>query len=149
MIISKREKEIIKKAIDEYEFMKEEIENQIEKGHDIEEFLMRFKDLEYSIISNDKSYFLDIMYKDICFSVGVRQDKKTEVSDCFQIWDIEKSENIVDEFWTKEDYKQLINKTTDEELHEMSEMLKYYEDKHLYGDYKSYVQKIIDYVKEK
>jgi len=152
MILDKRQKEIIKKALDDYDFMKEEITNKIDKGYTIDDlsvFLTRFKDIEITNIEKYDDYgYLDFLYKDLNMCVMFDTDKGLRVSNTFEIYDKKIYEYIVEDFLTKEEYTKLINKTREEEIEDMVATLKYYDSHNLEADYKAYSNKIISFLKE-
>lgn len=152
MILDKRQKELVKKALDDYDFIKEEITNKIAKGYDIDDlsiFLTRFKDIEISNIEKYDDYeYLDFLYKDLNMCVMFDTDKGLRVSNTFEIYDKKTCEYIVEDFLTKDEYTKLINKTREEELEDMIATLKYYDSHNLEADYKIYTNKIISFLKE-
>ena len=152
MILDKRQKELVKNALEDYDFMKEEITNKISKGYDIDDlsiFLTRFKDIEITNIEKYDDYeYLDFLYKDLNMCIVFDTDKGLRVSNTFEIYDKKTCEYIVEDFLTKDEYTNLINKTREEELEDMIVTLKYYDSHNLEGDYKLYEKKVINFLKE-
>lgn len=152
MILDRRQKELVKKALEDYDFIKEEITNKINKGYDVDKlsiFLTRFKDIEITNLEKYDDYeYLDFLYKDLNMCVMFDTDKGLRVSNTFEIYDKKTCEYIVEDFLTKEDYTSMINKTKEEELEDMVATLKYYDSTNMELAYKNYKDKIIIFLKE-
>ena len=129
MYICDRQKEIVKKALKDYDFIKEELENKIKKGYDLNElskFLCRFKDIEITNLEiYDDIGYLDFLYNDINTSAIYNADKKTiKVSETMEIYDKVKYEYIVEDFLTKEEYIKMLFKTKEMYFDELVKNLK-------------------------
>lgn len=154
MILDKRQKELVKQAINDYDFIKEELQNKIAKGYNMEDlsiFLTHFKDIEISNIETYDDYgYLDFLYKDINTFVIYEKDKEQQlrVSNDFEIYDKQTCEYIVEDYLTKDAYIELINKTKEEELEELIQCLKYYDSHDMELAYRNYKDKIISFLKE-
>lgn len=152
MILTKKQKNLVKNALIDYDFMKEEIENKIALNYTIDDlsvFLTRFKDIEITNLEKYTDYtYLDFLYKDLNMCIMFDKDKGTRVSSTFEIYDKTTCEYIVEDFLTKEDYLKLINKTREEELEELVSTLKYYDSNNSEQAYKEYINKIINFLKE-
>ncbi len=151
MYIDARRKAVIKNGINDYKFMKEELEQRISKGDDLKElskFLCRFKDSEITSLEDYLDYgYLDFIYKDVNMCVSYDKEK-TSVSDTFQIWDDKGFEYIWDDYLTIKDYEELINTSKEETLSNAVADLKFYDAHNLKDDYDKCLEDIIVFLKE-
>lgn len=153
MYLDNRQKEIVKKALSDYDFIKEEIDEKIAKGYNLEElstYLVRLnKDIEISNLDGYDDYvYLDFLYKDLNMCVYWEKNNAIRVSNTFEIYDKESGEYIVEDFLTKEEYEKMLNRTREENLQDLVATLKWYESRDLQADYKSYEKEVINFLKE-
>ena len=154
MYLDSRQKAIVKKALEDYDFIKEEIDEKIAKGYNLEDlsiYLVRLgrKDIEITNLESYGDYaYLDFLYKDLNTCVMWERDKGISVSSTFEIYDKEKDAYIVEDFLTKEEYEKIIGKTREEELEELVQSLKWYESRNLQLGYKEQERKVINFLKE-
>lgn len=152
MFLDRRQIELIKNAIEDYNFIKEEIENKIKKGYNLEEisvFLNRFKDIEItSLDSINGDSWLDFLYKDISTCVCSTKEKGIYVGSTFEIYDKKNYEYIVEDLLTVKDYENLMNTPKEEMIADAVHNLKYYES-HKYTDlYNKQRDRLINFLKE-
>ena len=152
MYLDERQKKIVRNAIEDYNFMKEQLEEKIKKDYNLEElskFLVRFKDVE---ITNLESYddvgYLDFIYKDVNMCCVWTSKDNVYVSKTFEIYDRVKMEYIIEDFCTIEEYEKMLNRTREENLNDFVAQLKWYENRGLEADYKAYSKKVISFLKE-
>lgn len=158
MYLDNRQKEVVKNGIKDYEFIKNEIETKMNLKNctleDIQAFLTKFnsKDLEITNLENynDDYGYLDFIYKDINTCVGFDKEvnKDLHVSSTFEIYDREKMEYIIEDFCSKEEYLELLNKTKEQELQDLVQHLKYCDSHNLKADYDISVKDLIIFLKE-
>ena len=98
MFLDIRQRELIKNTIKDYKFMKEEIEQKIEKNFTIEElkdFINKFRDTEITSVDSYADYgYLDFNYKNANMCVGWESENKY-VGSTFEIFDDKNREYIV------------------------------------------------------
>ena len=151
MYLDERKKKIVRKAIEDYEFIKEELENKIKQNYNLEElseFLLKFKGtcIENLDTDSDIECYLDFEYNDVNMCCIWDTDKGLRVSNLYEIYDKEKEEFLSEDWLTTDDYKKWLNKTREEELENLVVQLKYCECKGLV-DYSSYEREIINFLK--
>ena len=152
MFLDRRQIELIKKSIEDYNFIKEEIENKIQKGFSLEEistFLTRFKDIEITNLDGilgDR--YLDFLYKDINTCVCETTKKGIFMGTTFEIYDRLNSEYIVEDFCDIKEYENMINTPKDIMLANAIANLKYYESNNYKDSYNRQRDKIISFLKE-
>lgn len=155
MLFNEKEKEIVKKAISDYDFMREEIENKINKNYTLEDlsnFILRFTNVTISNLEEEKTYgYLDFYYNDVSMFVGYdynSKNHKIHVGDTFEIYNKEKEEYIIEDFCTKKEYQDYLENTKEKELQTRINKLKYLEEKELKVDYNAQKEYIIDFLKK-
>ena len=157
MYLDIREKELIKKAIKDYQFMEYEINNRIIGGITFEEltdFLLKFKGI---VITNTEDWdadmrYLDFQYNavDMCVSLN-KKENKLKVSDVFEIYDEVEEHFVIDDWYDCEAYKKFINEPKENVLNNLVADLKYIDCNNLYDKEKRYEEKkeeIIKFLKE-
>lgn len=161
MLFNEKEKEIVRKALKDYDFIKEEIDNRIKQNYDLNDlhkFLLEFKHIDITNIEIKDDYgYLDFMYNDLNMYVGYDnglgicndelENHKIRVSNTFEIYNKEKCEYIIEDFCTKEEYQKYLENTKEKELQNRIDKLKYLEEKNLMSDYKAQSLYIIDFLK--
>lgn len=156
MFLDNRQKELIKNAIKDYNFMKDEIEQKIERGYtlkEISDFICNFRDVEITNLEDYHSEYgyLDFYYKDVSMCVGFDkcfEEKKKRVNKGFQIYDKETYTYIIEDWLSVEEYEELMNTPKDEMLRYIISDLKYYESTGKSADYEECKEKIIKFLKE-
>ena len=154
MYLDSRQKAIVKKAIEDYDFIKEEIDEKIAKGYNLEDlsiYLVRLgrKDIEITNLETYKDYaYLDFLYKDLNMCVMWERDKGIRVSSTFEIYDKENNAYIVEDFLTKEEYEKMLNRTREENLQDLVATLKWYDSRDMQIAYKEQERKVINFLKE-
>lgn len=153
MYLDNRQKEIVKKALEDYNFIKEEIDEKIAKDYNLEDlsiYLVRLtKDTEITNLESYDDYaYLDFLYKDLNMCVMWERDKGIRVSSTFEIYDKEKKEYIVEDFLTIEDYNKMLNRTREENLQDLVSTLKWYDSRDMQVAYKEQERKVINFLKE-
>ena len=152
MFLDLRQRNLIKKAIEDYNFIKEEIEYKIKQGYsleDLEIFLNRFKNIEITSLDTvcGESY-LDFLYKDINTFVCNTQEKGTYMGTTFEIYDREKYEYIIEGFLDVKSYENYINTPKEKMLEDAVLNLKYYDNHDMKEQYNEQRDKIINFLKE-
>ena len=162
MFLDNRQVKIIEEAIEDYNFIKEEIETFIDKNCNSEDinkefnkianFMERFKDvciMDLNNYSGDYGY-LDFEYKNIntCVSFDKETGAKFKVSSTFEIYDTEKLEFIIEDYITVEEYQKLIKTPKEKMLKDIVADLKWYESNNKEEEYKKCSDKIIKFLKE-
>ena len=152
MFLDKRQIELIKKSIEDFNFIKEEIENKIKNGYNLEEistFLNRFKDIEITSLDciNGDSW-LDFLYKDISACVCDTKEKGLYVGSTFEIYDKKNYEYIVEDLLTVKEYENLINTPKEEMIADAIHNLKYYESQKYTDLYNRQRDRLISFLKE-
>lgn len=151
MFLDIRQRELIKNTIKDYKFMKEEIEQRIEKDYTIEEikeFINKFKDTEITSVDSYTDYgYLDFNYKNANMCVGWESENKY-MGTSFEIFDDKKKEYIVEDFLTIEDYEELMNTPKEDMLRSAVADLKFYDAHNLRDKYNKCLEDIIVFLKE-
>lgn len=158
MFLENREIEIIKKAIKDYKFMKEEIEEFIERTrtevdfNKIQDFILKFKGTDVTNIENsmvDYSY-LDFIYNDInmCVKYEREIEDRIVVSKTFEIYDTKTCTYIIEDFLSVEEWENLINTSKETMLEDAVFNLKSYESKGKSYEYEEQLKKIVVFLKE-
>lgn len=152
MYLDKRQKNIVKQALNDYDFIKEELNEKINKDYNMEDlsiFLTRFKDIE---ITNFDIYddfgYLDFIYKDINTCVIWSKDAGIRVSNTLEIYDKIKMEYIVEDFLTVDEYVEMINRTKEEILDEFIDRLNYCDTHDLKADYNEISKQLVNFLTE-
>ena len=108
MYLNKRQIDIVLKALKDYDFIKEEIENKIKKGYSMKElcdYLGRFKDIDITNFDKCDEYtYIDFLYKDINTYISYKENETIKVSNTLEIYDSVKGEYIIEDWLTKKDY---------------------------------------------
>lgn len=158
MFLENRQIEIIKKAIKDYKFMKEEIEEFIERTrtevdfNKIQDFILKFRGTDVTNIENsmvDYSY-LDFIYNDInmCVKYEREIEDRIVVSKFFEIYDTKTCTYIIEDFLTVEKWENLINTSKETMLEDAVADLKSYESKGKSYEYEEQLKKIVVFLKE-
>ena len=157
MYIDLRQKEIVKKAIEDYDFIKEEIDEKIAKDYNLKELSKYLVKLSNDVeITNLEDYhseyaYLDFMYKNLNMYVSWDVEKGVRVSPTFEIYDKDMQEYIVDDFLSKEEYQAMLNRSREDNLEDLVATLKFYDsnkNKAYSVDYNAQVKKIINFLEE-
>lgn len=152
MFLDRRQIKLIKKAIDDYKFIKEEIEFRISKDYNLEEIseiLIRFKDITIENLEDcGEEAYLDFEYNNINTCVAWNKDKGIYMSNTFEIYDAKEMEYIAEDFLTIEEYEKYINTPKETMLADAVANLKYYESNNYTGSYNELRDKLINYLKE-
>ena len=152
MFLDRRQKEIVKAALNDYDFIKEEIEEKIQKNYNLEEiseFLVKFKGIEITGSSDyeDEAY-LDFNYNNVNMYVAWNKEKGIFVNTTFEIWDADKQEYIIEDFNNKSYYKNLIEKPKELVIADLVADLKHYDSCNKKEQYENCKNEIIHYLKE-
>lgn len=152
MFLDLRQRNLIKKAIEDYNFIKEEVEYRIKQGfslEDLEIFLNRFEGIEIIQLDtvNGDSY-LDFLYKDISTFICNTQEKGTYMGTTFEIYDNEKQEYLIEDFLDVKSYENYINTPKEKMLEDAVLNLKYYDSNNMKEQYNEQKDKIINFLKE-
>ena len=152
MFLDMRQKQLIKNAIEDYNFIKEEVEYRIKQGfslEDLESFLNRFDGMEITGLDtiNGESW-LDFLYKDISTCVCNTQEKGTFMGTTFEIYDREQHEYIIEDFLDVKSYEDYINTPKEKMLEDAVLNLKYYDSHNMEEQYNNQKDKIINFLKE-
>lgn len=152
MILDARKINVIKKEIENYKFMKEELEQRITKNDTLEElsdFINKFRDTEITSLEKYEDYgYLDFLYKGVNMCVSWEKSKGIYVSKYFEIYDSKGEEYIVEDFLTIEDYEKLMNTPKENMLRDAVADLKFYDAHDLKENYEKTLEKIIIFLKE-
>lgn len=152
MILDARKINVIKKEIENYKFMKEELEQRIAKNDTLEElsdFINKFRDTEITSLETHEDYgYLDFLYKDVNMCVSWEKSKGIYVSKYFEIYDNKGEEYIVEDFLTIEEYEKLMNTPKENMLRDAVADLKFYDAHDLKQNYEKTLEKIIVFLKE-
>jgi len=152
MILDARKINVIKKEIENYKFMKEELEQRVAKNDTLEElsdFINKFRDTEITSLEKYDDYgYLDFLYKDVNMCVSWEKSKGIYVSKYFEIFDSEEKEYIVEDFLTIEEYEKLMNTPKEDILRDAVADLKFYDAHDLKQNYEKMLEKIIVFLKE-
>ena len=152
MILDARKINVIKKEIENYKFMKEELEQRITKNDTLEElsdFINKFRDTEITSLEKYEDYgYLDFLYKGVNMCVSWKKSKGIYVSKYFEIYDSKEEEYIVEDFLTIEEYEKLMNTPKENMLRDAVADLKFYDAHDLKENYEKTLEKIIVFLKE-
>lgn len=153
MFLDKRQIELIKKAIEDYKFIKEEIEFRINKDYNLEEIsqvLVKFKGVCIESLEEwtENEAYLDFEYNNIDTCVSWIRENGVQVSNVFEIYDDEEKCYVVQDFLTIEEYEKLIDTPKDKMLSDAVANLKYYENNDSLENYNNQRDKIIKFLKE-
>ncbi len=157
MYLNLRQKELVRKAIKDYQFMEYEINNRIIGGITFEEltdFLLKFKGI---VITNTEDWdddfrYLDFQYNsvDMCVSLN-KKENELKVSDVFEIYDDTKEHFVIEDWLCVKDYNDILNTPKEKILNNLVAELKYIDCNDVYDREKKYEEKkeeIIRFLKE-
>ena len=158
MILNRRRKELIKKAMSDYAFMSRLLTNEISELQGTlsnEEMLDRLGDIVCRIkgteITNLETYegegYLDFIYNNVNMFVTYN-DKPLHVSNTFEIYDDETCEYVIEDWETLDWYAKYVETPREQVLADAVADLKFYECnnyKPLYDDLK---EELINFIKE-
>ena len=161
MFLENRQVELIKKALEDYKFMKVEIENFIERTRTedlqrdidaIANFVSKFAGTEITNIENYNTEYayLDFNYNALNMCVKYERDNedKIKVSERFEIYDKTTCTYIIEDFLNVEEYEKMINAPKEQMLADAVHDLKYYESKGKSYEYEEQLKKIVVFLKE-
>ena len=155
MFLENRQIEIIKKAIKDYKFMKEEIEEFIGRTkakvdfNIIQDFILKFKGTDVTNIVEEKDYgYLDFEYNDVNMCVSYQSEEILKVGSTFEIYDKTTCTYIIEDFLSVEEWENLINTSKETMLEDAIFNLKSYESKGKSYEYEEQLKKIIVFLKE-
>lgn len=147
MILDNRRKKLIRDSINNYKFMKEEIEEKLNKNYTVEElqtFLNRFKNMDITNIETD---YLDFIWEDLSICIILENNNK-RVGKGFEIYDTVGKQFIVEDFLTVEEYEKLLNTSKEQMLKNAILDLKYYEKMNYESSYNECLNEIVRFLKE-
>ena len=153
MILDSRQKEIVRKAISDYDFIREELENQIDpEVNNLERliiFLNRFKGIEITNFGDntDDEQYLDFNYNDVNMFVMWNNEDRTRVGTTLEIWDNIKKEYVVEDWLNRNKYVEMTTRTKEEDLALLVQQMKYCESKGL-ADYSHWEKETLNFLKE-
>lgn len=152
MFLDRRQIELVKKAIDDYNFIKEEIELRISKDYNLEEIsqvLVKFKGITIKNLEDyENEAYLDFEYNNINTCVSWQRNTGTCVSSTFEIYDDKEQSYIVEDFCTIKEYESMINTPKETMLANAVAELKCYESNGYKDSYNRQRDKIISFLKE-
>ena len=152
MIIDVRQRALILNAINDYNFIKEEIEQRIKKGDNLEElsnFIVKFKGTGITNLEDyEECVYLDFMYKDVSMSVYWVLEKGTYVGETFEIFDEDNNNYVVEDSLSIEEYKKMLNTPKEKMLEDAVADLKFFESHNLKENYNFQLDKIVRFLKE-
>ena len=152
MFLNRRQIELVKKAIEDYKFIKEEIDFRISKDYNLEEIsqvLVKFKGVTIENLEDYKyTAYLDFEYNNINTCVSWQRDIGTCVSSTFEVFDDKEKSYIVEDFLSIKEYEELINTPKETMLSDAVADLKYYEVNNKVDSYNRQRDKIISFLKE-
>lgn len=155
MYLDNRQKQIVTNSLKDYDFIKNEIESKLNLQNceleDISRFLGKFdyKELEITNLEKYKDYaYLDFIYKDLNMCVMWERFKGNRVSPTFEIYDKERQSYIVEDFLTKEEYKEILNTKREDNLEDLVGTLKWYEARNMKNAYENQIEVLINFLKE-
>lgn len=152
MFLDRRQIELVKKAIEDYKFIKEEIELRISKDYNLEEIsevLVKFKGITIENLEDyENEAYLDFEYNHINTSVSWHRDKGVCMSSTFEIYDDKEMQYIVEDFCTIKEYEDIIKTPKETMLANAVSELKCYESNNYKDSYNRQRDKIINFLKE-
>lgn len=152
MIIDVRQRALILNAINDYNFIKEEIEQRIKKGDNLEElsnFIVKFKGTEITNLEDyEECAYLDFKYQDVSMSVCWESEKGTYVGERFEIFDEENNNYVVEDFLSIKEYEKLLDTPKEQMLKDAVADLKFFESHNLKENYDFQLDKIVRFLKE-
>lgn len=152
MFLDRRQIELVKKAIDDYNFIKEEIELRISKDYNLEEIsqvLVKFKGITIENLEDyENEAYLDFEYNNINTCVSWQRNTGTCVSDTFEIYDDKEMCYIVEDFCDVKYYEEIMNTPKETMLANAVAELKCYESNGYKDSYNRQRDKIISFLKE-
>lgn len=152
MIIDVRQRALILNAINDYNFIKEEIEQRIKKGDNLEElssFISKFKGTEITNLEDYGQYaYLDFIYQDLNMSVCWDLEKGTYVGKSFEIFDKDNHGYVVEDFLSIEEYEKMLNTPKEQMLRDAVVDLKFFEANGYKENYDIQLDKIVRFLKE-
>lgn len=161
MFLENRQIEIIKRALEDYKFMKVEIENFIERTRTenwhkdfnaIYNFILRFQGTEITNAEdyNDDYGYIDFIYKDtnMCVKYEKEIEDRIVVSKTFEIYDQATCTYVVEDFLSVEEWQKMIDAPKETMLHDAVLDLKYYENNGRSYEYEEQLKKIVVFLKE-
>lgn len=152
MIIDVRQRAVILNAINDYSFIKEEIEQRIKKGDNLEElstFIVKFRGTEITNLESYEEYaYLDFIYEDVNMCVCWDLEKGTYVGKTFEIFDKDNNGYVVEDFLSIEEYEKMLNTPKEQMLKDAVADLKFFESNNLKTNYDIELDKIVRFLKE-
>lgn len=152
MIIDVRQRALILNAINDYNFIKEEIEQRIKKGDNLEElssFISKFKGTEITNLEDYEEYaYLDFIYQDLNMCVCWELEKGTYVGKTFEIFDKDNNGYVVEDFLSIEEYEKMLNTPKEQMLRDAVVDLKFFEANGYKENYDIQLDKIVRFLKE-
>jgi hypothetical protein len=158
MLLNRRRKELIKKAMSDYAFMSRLLTNEIAEVQDTlsnEEILNKLSDLICKIkgteITNLETYegegYLDFNYNNVNMSVAYN-DKPLHVSNTFEIYDDKTCEYVIEDWETLDWYAKYIETPREQVLADAVVDLKFYESNNHKLQYDDLKEELINFIKE-
>lgn len=143
MLITNREKRIIEKGIEDYNFIKSVLDRMnFETLEDVQNCLLRIKDIDITNLDETEGY-LDFYYKDL--SLCVSKSETIKLCNCMSIWDKEIEEYLFD-FNSIEYIEEQLNK---DKYAQINETLNRIKDNELKGiSYNWYKEELIKFMQE-
>lgn len=152
MIIDVRQRALILNAINDYNFIKEEIEQRIKKGDDLKElssFISKFRGTEITNLEDYEEYaYLDFIYQDLNMSIYWDLEKGTFVRKTFEIFDKDNNGYVVEDFLSIEEYEKMLNTSKEQMLKDAVADLKFFERNGHKDNYDIQLDKIVRFLKE-
>lgn len=152
MIIDVRQRAVILNAINDYNFIKEEIEQRIKKVDNLEElstFIVKFKGTEITNLESYEEYaYLDFIYEDVNMCVCWDLEKGTYVGKTFEIFDKDNNGYVVEDFLSIEEYEKMLNTPKEQMLKDAVADLKFFERSNCKENYDIQLDKIVRFLKE-
>lgn len=152
MIIDVRQRALILNAINDYNFIKEEIEHRIKKGYTLEElssFISKFRGTEITNLEDYEEYaYLDFIYQDLNMCVCWDLEKGTYVGKTFEIFDKDNNGYVVEDFLSIEEYEKILNTPKEQMLEDAVADLKFFDSHNLKENYDVQLDKIVRFLKE-
>lgn len=115
MKLDTRQLELIKQAIKDYNYIKEEMNNLINNGRDLQyilEYLELFDNVEITNVELDNKNFnyIDFYYNNLSVSVVKDSDNPIQFQNGFELYDTDKMEWFIEDYLSIREWQNILDK---------------------------------------
>ena len=115
MKLDTRQLELIKQAIKDFNYIKEEITNLINKGKDLQ-FMLEYLELIDGVeitnaeLDNKNFNYVDFYYYNLSVSVVKDSDKPIQFQNGFELYDNDKNEWLIEDYLNIREWENILDK---------------------------------------